>query len=983
MKFHSPFLSIVAIFFLLPLASYTQADVPVHPSVIRTGTFLGITQPVRDMQTLSEADKRAMEERARQRVLNEELEKRRYPYAASALPKGPDPAWQRTMGETDNSMAAFLNFAGQSSPYYPPDCDGTAGPYHYFQMVNCTFSIYSKSGTLLTGPTNINLLFNGVTGSNYNDGDPIVLYDDKADRWLATEFSVSGTNNYMLMAVSTTNDPTGTWYAYSFDVADMPDYPKFGVWRDGYYMGDNNSGNNDIYVFQRSQMLTGGAAQMVGFTNAWRPTTVDGFMCVPPVDNDGPWAPEGSPGIFITINDDAIGGGSDQLWIYELAVNWTTPASSTFTRTQQLNVNAFDSNFGTNWDNIPQSGTTQKLDAIPMVIMNVPQYRNFGSYQTIVCCHTVDVDNTNHAGVRWYELRKTTGSWSVRQQGTYAPDANCRWMGSIMLNGYNEIALGYSISSSALYPGIRYTGQSATAYAAGAGTLDITEGIIQTGANYQTTYNRWGDYSQMAVDPFDDKTFWFTSEYLGSGSTRQTRVASIQLGNPVVTANFSADNTTPQVGTTVSLSDASTGGATSWNWSFSPGTVTFVNSTSATSQNPKVQFNANGAYTITLQATNAYGWDTLIRTNLVHVGTTGLWTGASSTDWGSYLNWHNGLVPPSAQSITIPSSATYWPVYTGNLTIGSQCGKIILNGSSFLDVTGNLTINPGYSLTLAESGTMRVGGDWSNSGIFSPGTGTLEFTGTSNSSIITGLNPAGYITNYTRSTFPAGMTALLSPSAGPSGNNAISTVSLGFTFNYMGTAYTTGRLSTNGWLSLNLTGAATTVDNTTLFSTSVPNATLAPWFDDLSDDGTSSVNYKTEGTAPNRVFTAEWYRVRSYSTGNYVRISFQAKLYETTNVIEFHYGTVESGTHNSSESASIGIEDATGGSGHFMEGTTGSTTTGISTLSSATNWPTTNFRFTPPSGTPSFYNLTISKTSPAQLLNTGTVVVNGTMKVNP
>ena len=306
---------------------------------------------------------------------------------------------------------------------------------------------------------------------NCNDGDPLVLFDEQADRWLAVEFSLCGSTDYMLIAVSTTNDPTGTWHKYSFDVADMPDYEKFGIWQDGYYMGTNNSSGNDIYVFERSQMLIGRTAQAVGFNNPWRPTTIDGFMCVPPLDNDGAFAPAGEPGLFITINDDAIGGGSDQLWIYELDVDWTTPANSTFNRSQQLAVASFDSNFGNNWDNIKQPGTPQELDAIPQVIMNPPQYRNFGSYETILCCHTVDVDNTDHAGIRWYELRRvSSGDWTVRQQGTYAPDGHSRWMGSIMLNGQNEIGLGYSVSSATIYPGIRYCGQSAAAYAAATGT---------------------------------------------------------------------------------------------------------------------------------------------------------------------------------------------------------------------------------------------------------------------------------------------------------------------------------------------------------------------------------------------------------------------------------------------------------------------------------------------------------------------------------
>ena len=517
-------------------ATFSQ-DTPIHPNYLGYGTFHGETPPLRDLPPITYEEYQDMVAKAHKKFLNPKLQHRSYPFADQALPRGFDEVWQRTMGTTEVPKSPIVNFAGQTSPYFPSDCNGTAGPNHYMQTINCVYAIYSKTGALMAGPTNMNTLFAGVTGSTYNDGDPLVLYDEQAQRWLAVEFSISGSNDYMLVAVSTTNDPTGTWYKYSFDVADLPDYEKFGIWQDGYYMGDNNSSSNDIYVFQRSVMLTGGAnPAMIGFNNPWRPSTIDGFMCVPPLDNDGPAAPAGSPGIFITINDDAIGGGSDQLWIYELTANWTTPSSSTFTRVQQLNVSAFDSNFGNTWDNIVQPGTSQKLDAIPMVIMNPPQYRNFGSYQTIVCCHTVDVDATNHAGIRWYELRRgtqTSGGWSVRQQGTYAPDSHSRWMGSIMLNGSGQIGLGYSISSSTIYPGIRYTGQSSSAYNSANGIMDIPEEIIQTATTSQSSYNRWGDYAQMSVDPSDDKTFWFTTQY---GGSRQTKIASFKFGNaPTVT----------------------------------------------------------------------------------------------------------------------------------------------------------------------------------------------------------------------------------------------------------------------------------------------------------------------------------------------------------------------------------------------------------------------------------------------------------------
>ena len=577
----------ITLVFLLFFTSITlQAqDTVVHPSFVGTGTFLGISKPLRDLPAMTPEEFRQMELQAESRERNEGLQYRSYPYAATALPKGPDPVWQKEMGGySDQALAPIANFDGQNSPYYPPDCNGTAGPNHFMQTINCVYAIYNKSGTLVAGPTNLNLLFNGVPGSNYNDGDPIILYDEQADRWFVTEFSISGSTDYILMAVSVTNDPTGSWYTYSFQVDAMPDYPKFSIWRDGYYMGDNNSSTKDIYVFERSKILLGQTAQYVGFNNPNRPASVDGFMCVPPVDNDGTFAPTGAPGLFIAFNDDGFGGGSDELWIYELTVNWTTPSSSTFSRVQQLTVPAFDSNFGNTWDNIVQPGTSQKLDAIPQVIMNAPQYRNFTSYQTLVCCHTVDVDNSNHAGIRWYELRKTTGSWTLRQSGTYAPDSHSRWMGSIMLNPNGKIALGYSVSSSTVYPGIRYTGQSAGAYAAGAGVLDIPEEVIFTGAYSQTGYNRWGDYSQMCVDPADNEMFWFTSEYIGSGGARKTRIASFKFGNAPTVTTTAATNVTQNSATingTVNPNGLATTYYFEWGTSTSYGSTTTSGSAGA------------------------------------------------------------------------------------------------------------------------------------------------------------------------------------------------------------------------------------------------------------------------------------------------------------------------------------------------------------------------------------------------------------------
>jgi hypothetical protein len=257
-------------------------------------------------------------------------------------------------------------------------------------------------------------------------------------------------------------------------------------------------------------------------------------------------------------------------------------------------------------------------------------------------------------------------------------------------------------------------------------------------------------------------------------------------------------------------------------------------------------------------------------------------------------------------------------------------------------------------------GLLSISGNWINNGTVSAGAGTVKFNGTGTQSITSTVNPTE-ITSYLLSTFTKGMTELTGAAAGPVDDDGNLDIPIGFTFNFAGTVYSTLRLSTNGWASLNLTGSLG-YTNTDLFTSTAPNASLTAWWDDLSDDGTSVVSYKTEGAAPNRIFTAEWKRVLTYYSSATARISFQLKLYESTNVIEFHYGNVESGTHNAAESASIGIEDATGGSGHFMEATTGSTTTGVTNLVSTSNWPTVNYRYTPAELSLEFNNLVFENT---------------------
>ncbi len=423
----------------------------------------------------------------------------------------------------------------------------------------------------------------------------------------------------MLVAVSQTNDPTGAWWRWSFIMNGIPDYEKMGIWHDGYYMGTNlgstSSSGDDVYVFERNVMIAGGASpKQIQFHNPNRPN--NGFHCIMPLDADGATPPASSPGQFITINDNAW-GGNDELRIYECAADWVTPINSTFTMTQQIPVSSFDSQFNA-WGvgDIVQQGTSQKVSAQNYTLMTRGQYKNWGTSQTIVCVHTVDVDGTNHAGQRWYELEKTSQTdptWSVKQESTYAPDSHSRFNGSIAINDNHDIALGYNISSSSMSPNIRYCGQSA---GAPTGLLNVAEsGDMVSSTQSQTSSHRWGDYSLMTIDPNDGTTFWYTNEYYYSG--KKTRIFSFTIDVPVLTANFLGTPTSVIFGNTVTFTDASFGSnaITSWNWSFLGGTPSSYNG-----QNPPaITYNAIGTYDVSLTVGDGSSTDAKTKTDYINV----------------------------------------------------------------------------------------------------------------------------------------------------------------------------------------------------------------------------------------------------------------------------------------------------------------------------------------------------------------------------
>ena len=445
--------------------------------------------------------------------------------------------------EDDGSLQTFngplgtsgisKNFDGVgSSGYAPPDPSGDVGPNHYVQMVNVRTQIWDKNGTSLAGPFNNINFWADLPGpwSGTNDGDPIVLYDEIADRWMVSQFALPNYPDgpfYMLIAVSTTPDPTDTYYQYAYSFPNMPDYPKFGVWPDGYYMSANvfASGTGSYLgtyatVFDRNTMLAGGAATMQNFV---LPSSTWSFL---PSDCDGVFPPAGSPNYFLATYA-PYNSGNTNLDIYQFHVDWTTPANSTFTGPLLLTTSAFSTP-----NSIPQLGTSQTLDNLADRPMNRLQYRNFGDREAMVVCQTVNA-GSGRAGMRWWELQKTSGNWSIYQEGTYAPaDGLHRWMGSIALDQNGNIALGYSASGSTIYPDIRFTGRFASDPL---GVMTIAETIIHAGNGSQTGgLSRWGDYTQMAADPTDVGTFWYTNQYIPSNGSYnwKTRIAAFNFDLP-------------------------------------------------------------------------------------------------------------------------------------------------------------------------------------------------------------------------------------------------------------------------------------------------------------------------------------------------------------------------------------------------------------------------------------------------------------------
>ncbi len=457
-----------------------------------------------------------------------------------------DPVVQTTVSGNDGPAGTEIpgpitSFNGptNSSGVVPPDPVAAVGPNHVVAMSNLSFQIFNKTGTSLFGPAANNTLWAGFGGAcqTSNSGDPIVVYDRMADRWLLSQFTAGPPPYLECIAISQTSDPTGAYFRYSISTGNnFPDYPKVGVWPDAYYFSTREFAGGvtfvgvGAYALNRAQALAGnpnpqvisflvppvGAGANVG--DGLLPSDLDGSTLPPP----------GSPNYFLGSQDNngPYGAPIDALNLYRFHADFTTPANSTFVLASTIPVASFNSMLGLCGGTracIPQPSTAAKIDHLgyrqrPTFRL---AYRNFGTHESLVTNQSVSGGagpNGEVAGIRWWELRNPNGAPFIFQQGTYAPgitDGIHRWMGSIAMDGQGNMALSYSASNNvnpAVFPSVSYTGRLVSDPL---GTMPQGEGNIIVGTGSQTTsLNRWGDYTSLTVDPTDDLTFWAANEWV-------------------------------------------------------------------------------------------------------------------------------------------------------------------------------------------------------------------------------------------------------------------------------------------------------------------------------------------------------------------------------------------------------------------------------------------------------------------------------------
>ncbi|MFN0176645.1 MAG: T9SS type A sorting domain-containing protein [Saprospiraceae bacterium] len=514
-----------------------------YPPIVSKGELLGDIPSLRDLKPQTKVP---------DHIPRKLAQKRNYFFAnkmnnPDPLPRDGDPLAKKSVDnrESGQEIIPGFNFEGLRDPggISPPDPTGDIGKNHYLQMTNASggawMQVWDKhTGQSVYGPALSNTIWNTVgTGSI---GDPIVQYDHDAERWLIMELQGFFTTE-LLIAISNTSDPTGGWKAYRFQTLGFGDYPKLYVWNNAYFITVNEISNGNKcsgYALERDAILAG---EPTFDLYRFEMPNYQAIQYQPATGADwegGPPPPAGSPAYIFRVYDDAWDGGQDHLQIWEVDVDWNNPAQSSITGPDKVYPTPFEvrvchGSLALSFDCIEQPDVSApRITALENIIMYRAPYRNFGTYESVVFNHVSDVSGQvgdgGDAAVRWYELRKQGGGdWQIYQEGTYAPDlATNRFMGTICTDEAGNIALGYTGVSQSLYPGLYLTGRRHTDPP---GDMTVEEYTLVPGGASHFGDNRWGDYSNMSVDPEDGRTFWFTGEYQPVGASWGTRIGSFKI----------------------------------------------------------------------------------------------------------------------------------------------------------------------------------------------------------------------------------------------------------------------------------------------------------------------------------------------------------------------------------------------------------------------------------------------------------------------
>jgi len=779
-------------------------------------------------------------------------------------------------GTSDDDNAALVGFR-----VVPPDTNGDVGPNHYVQWNNLVFEVFDKSGVPVLGPLPGNTLFVGFGGpcETNNDGDPIALYDQLADRWVLSQFSIA--QGTQCIAVSQTGDPTGAYFRYAFVVTPGAenDYPKFGVWPDGYYATFRRFPNFAIVAaaFERDKMLQGLPAQQVLFTipapaGPGCAGAGDCYEGVLPSHLEGLTPPPaGSPNYFLmSFDDEAFSTtpvpGLDSYKLWRFHVDWTTPANSTFTGPTTLPATEMDINLCGFAPCVPQQGSAELLDHLSFFTMNRLVYRNFGTHESLWANNTVNLGG-NRAGIRWAEIRNPGGAPAVFQEGTHGPnDGLHRWMGSLAVDKDGNMALGYSVSGTTLFPSIRYVGRLA---GDPAGTLPQTETEMFAGTGSQFgSFSRWGDYSAMSVDESDDCTFWYTQEYYETTTSFdfKTRVGAFK---------FPSCTPSPHGSLTGTVTDASTlapiPGAAVQAGVFS--TIT----------------NGSGVYTFASLPVGTYSTTASSFGYSPQTATVVIADGATTVQ-------NFALQPAPSHSVSgFVRDQDGFPLGGATVTI---LGTPIPPATT--DASG------AYSFASVPEGTYDARAEAGRCN--SPQTrqlvvGTSDVTGF-DFSLAQRSDAFGYFCRVETPAYVEAGTIL--PLTGD--DNSMS-ISLPFPFTFYGQTYNSAFVCTNGFV--NFTTGTCPFTNSGIPSTGAPNAAIYPYWDDMFvDSPAASVRSQLLGSAPNRSFVIEWRNV-AYFADFSRRVDFEVILHENGR-IQTEYRNIANDGREKGNSATLGIENQTG-----------------------------------------------------------------------